>query len=87
VAHVDPHRARGDAVEHEQAAHLVHRVGHRLQVVVGQHHAGGGLDVRRDTPPPAARRGCVATTSSMRRRREGLLRAGAGAARLQHDLA
>jgi hypothetical protein len=28
VAHVHPHRAGGDAVEHEQAAHLVHRVGH-----------------------------------------------------------
>jgi hypothetical protein len=46
--HVDPHRAGGDAVEHEQAADLVHRVGHGAQVVVGQDHAGGGFHVRRE---------------------------------------
>ena len=44
--HVDPHRARGDAVEHEQAAHCMHGVGHGAQIVVGQDHAGGGFDMR-----------------------------------------
>jgi hypothetical protein len=62
--HVDPHRAGGDAVQHEQAAHLVHRVGHGAQVVVGQHHAGGGFDVRREHHAGLSAR-MVATTSAM----------------------
>ncbi len=44
--HVHPHRTRGDAVEHEQTAHRMHRVGHGAQIVVGQHHAGGGFHMR-----------------------------------------
>ncbi len=44
--HVDPGAARGDAVEYEKPADPVHRVGHGTQVVVGQDHARGGLDMR-----------------------------------------
>ena len=45
--HVHPDRARGDAVEHEEAADFVRGLGHRAQIVVGQDHAGGGFDMRR----------------------------------------
>ena len=45
--HVHPDGARGNAVQHKQAAHLVHGVGHGAQVVVGQDHAGGCFYVRR----------------------------------------
>ena len=44
-AHVDPERAGGDAVEHEQAADRVHGVGDGAQVVVGQDHSRGGFDM------------------------------------------
>ena len=47
-AHVDPHGARGDAVEHQQPAVGMHRIGQRAQVAVGQHHAGRGLDMGRE---------------------------------------
>ena len=80
---VDPHGARGNAVEHEQAAHFVRGVGHGAKVVVGQHHAGGGFDVRRehDRGPLGADRPHHFVD---RGRRERLLRAGARAARLQY---
>ena len=45
--HVDPQRAGGDAVEHEQRADFVRRIGHRAQVVVGQQQAGGCFDAAR----------------------------------------
>ena len=83
--HVDPHRAGGDAVEHEQAADLVHRIGHGLQVVVGQHHAGRGFDVRREHHRrllargwwPRPRRSAPARRASAGRRRRARLQHGA----------
>jgi hypothetical protein len=45
--HVDPHRTGSDAIEHEQAVHRPHRLAHGTQVVVGQNHPRGSLDVRR----------------------------------------
>ena len=72
--HVDPHRARGDAIEHEQPADLVRRLGDRAQVVVGQDDSRRGLDVRREhhvgplvadrAPPP--RRSAPARTAPAR---------------------
>ncbi len=44
--HIDPDGARCNAVQHQQAAHGVHCIGHAAQVAVGQHHAGGSFDVR-----------------------------------------
>ena len=46
LLHVDPDRAGSDAVEHEQTADLVGGVGERADVVIGQDHARGRLDVR-----------------------------------------
>ncbi|MNG04481.1 hypothetical protein D3C84_876150 [compost metagenome] len=36
LVHIDPQRARGDAVQHEQATHRVHGVADGAQVVIGQ---------------------------------------------------
>ncbi len=36
----------GDAIEHEQAADLMHGVGDGADIVVGQDHAARGLDMR-----------------------------------------
>src|SRR5690606_2256430 len=45
-AHVYPDRARGNTVEHHQAAHFVYRICHLADVVVGQHQARGRFHVR-----------------------------------------
>ena len=68
--HVDPDRAGGDAVEHEQAADLVHGVADGAQVVVGQDHARWRSPRAARTRPP----GC-----SRADRRPPLRRSGAGA--------
>ena len=84
-AHVHPHRAAGDAVQHEQAARGMHRVTHGAQVGVGQHHAGGGFHMGREHHVGLlARDGGHHLVDRRGRERRGL--AGAGAARLQHDL-
>jgi hypothetical protein len=59
-----PRAAGGDAVQHQQPAHLVHGVGHLADVVVGQHDPGGGLHMRAKTMSGRSAR-MVATTSSM----------------------
>ncbi len=45
--HIHPDTARGDAVQHQQRAHLMRRLGQRLQVIVRQDDPGRGLDMRR----------------------------------------
>ena len=81
--HVDPHRARGDAIEHEHAAMLVRGVGDRADVRVGKDDAGCGFHVRRehDVGTLAADRG---DDLGDRRRRVRRLAAGAHGARLEH---
>ncbi|MDT4858506.1 hypothetical protein FQZ97_929790 [compost metagenome] len=64
----------------------MHRVGDRAQVVVGQHHAGGGFHVRREHQRRFfCRDGGFHVFN--RRRRPGGLRALGGAARLHHGVA
>ena len=44
--HVHPHRARGDAVEHEQRADFAGGGAQGLQIAVGQHQASGSFHMR-----------------------------------------
>ncbi len=44
--HVHPHRARGNAIEHQQAADGMDCIGHLAQVAVGQNHARSSFHVR-----------------------------------------
>ncbi len=44
--HIHPHGARGNAVQHHQPANGMHRIAHCTQVVIGQHHACSGFNVR-----------------------------------------
>ena len=46
--HVDPDRARSDAIEHEQAADGVHGIGDGTQIGVGKDHARRCFDVGRE---------------------------------------
>ena len=46
--HVDPDRARGDAVEDEEAADLMHRIGDPPQVSVRKDDARSGFHMRRE---------------------------------------
>ena len=48
LRHVHPDAARGDAVQHQQRADLVRRLGHRRDIGVGQDHARRGFDMRRE---------------------------------------
>ena len=45
--HVDPDRARRNAVQHQQATHGMYRIGHAAHIAIGQDHAGRGFHVRR----------------------------------------
>jgi hypothetical protein len=83
VLHVDPDRARGNAVEHEQPADGMHRIGHRTQIGGGQDHAGRGFHMRCEHHV-GPRRGDGGDDFVDRCRRKRALLAGRDAARLQH---
>ena len=74
--------AGGHAVEHEQAADLVHRLGQRAHVVVGQHDPRCGLDVRPRTATAGRSAGCRddLARSAVAPRRELGVRASTGGA-------
>ena len=47
ITHAHPHGAAGDAVQHEQCAHIVRGGGNLFQIGVGQHNATGCFHMRR----------------------------------------